>query len=294
MEVLQQIESGIIVTPRSKKRLLLSGDKSCLVTEDALESYPLYQGGIPILLEDPSEADEYICSSENIKTEYSYEYLKKRSKKLARIKERLLAGYRNEKSDAAFNAVFASQGETSVCLSVGGGPGRSHPQLTNLNIGPFPNVDIVADAHCLPYANESVDVVYCEAVLEHLHSPVTAIREMHRVLKRGGLLFSGTPFLQQYHGYPYHFQNFTLTGHEHLYRSCSFAILESGVRFGPFYTLVDLTFSGLRNYVPFPLRWPLTKLFNVMAIFLLIFDKFVYDKDNSYVLASSTYVVAQK
>jgi ubiquinone/menaquinone biosynthesis C-methylase UbiE len=56
----------------------------------------------------------------------------------------------------------------------------------NVNIGPFPKVDVVADAHLLPYADGSVDAIFCEAVLEHLAEPGQSVREMHRVLRRGG------------------------------------------------------------------------------------------------------------
>lgn len=294
MDIFQQIESGIIVSPRSGKRLKLSEDSASVITEDMSESYPLYQGRTPILFEDASWAESYIQASDNIKIEYSGEYLAKRSSCLSKIKEKLLQGCRNRESEKAFDNIFNNVSENAICLSVGGGPGRSHPKLINLNVGPFPNVEIVADAHNLPYADESVDEIYCEAVLEHLHSPITATQEMYRVLKKGGRVYSGVPFLQQYHGYPYHYQNFTLTGHAHLYESNKFKVLESGVRFGPFYTLVDLTFSGLRNYVRSPLRWLLTKFAVLMALILLRLDKYVYGKDNAYVLASSTYVVAQK
>ena len=72
---------------------------------------------------------------------------------------------------------------------------RSHPMLFNLNIGPFPNVDVVADAHSLPYADESVDVVHSEAVFEHLYNPGQASKEIYRILKKGGKAYICTPFL---------------------------------------------------------------------------------------------------
>lgn len=45
----------------------------------------------------------------------------------------------------------------------------------------------------LPFENDSFDVVVASHVLEHLQNPDFAIREMSRVLKKGGLLIVGTP-----------------------------------------------------------------------------------------------------
>ena len=46
----------------------------------------------------------------------------------------------------------------------------------------------VADAVSLPYADGSFDVVHAHQVLQHLTEPVTALREMARVCRPGGLV----------------------------------------------------------------------------------------------------------
>jgi SAM-dependent methyltransferase len=45
----------------------------------------------------------------------------------------------------------------------------------------------------LPFSNDSFDMVTCVAVLEHLFNPEKAVREMSRVLRRGGYLIVGVP-----------------------------------------------------------------------------------------------------
>lgn len=45
-----------------------------------------------------------------------------------------------------------------------------------------------ADVYALPYAAGSFDVVHAHQLLQHLKDPIEAIREMKRVLRRGGLL----------------------------------------------------------------------------------------------------------
>jgi ubiquinone/menaquinone biosynthesis C-methylase UbiE len=45
-----------------------------------------------------------------------------------------------------------------------------------------------ADVLALPYSESSFDVVHAHQVLQHLSDPVTALREMRRVLRPGGVL----------------------------------------------------------------------------------------------------------
>ena len=43
-----------------------------------------------------------------------------------------------------------------------------------------------ADAHNLPFENEMFDAVFCLEAIEHVVDPLRVMREMHRVLKKGG------------------------------------------------------------------------------------------------------------
>ncbi|MDX2114070.1 MAG: methyltransferase domain-containing protein [Planctomycetota bacterium] len=48
---------------------------------------------------------------------------------------------------------------------------------------------VEGDAHALPFADQSFDVVYCRFLLEHVTDPVRVLREMRRVLSPGGRAF---------------------------------------------------------------------------------------------------------
>jgi SAM-dependent methyltransferase len=65
-----------------------------------------------------------------------------------------------------------------------------------------PSADFLADAHSIPFTDNSFDCVFSYAVLEHLHSPFMAIREIERVLRPGGLFIGtvsqGEPFHTSY------------------------------------------------------------------------------------------------
>ncbi|OGV68942.1 MAG: hypothetical protein A2283_16865 [Lentisphaerae bacterium RIFOXYA12_FULL_48_11] len=164
----------------------------------------------------------------------------------------------------------------------------------NVNIGPFPNVDIIADAHCLPYANNSVDAIYCEAVFEHLHTPVLAAQEICRVLKKGRKAYICTPFLQAYHGYPCHYQNFTLTGHINLFEKAGLKIVSSGTCVGPTYVLRNMIAVFIANYTPFPIRTILRILWAGVSMAIAPLDILLRNKNNSHIMASTTYLLAEK
>ena len=74
------------------------------------------------------------------------------------------------------------------------------------------NVDIYATAMALPFSENSVDVVILFDVLEHFNKCETAISEVVRVLKPGGLVLVQIPFLYPLHDSPYDYQRMTSFG----------------------------------------------------------------------------------
>lgn len=68
-------------------------------------------------------------------------------------------------------------------------------------------IDIVSDIIDIPVEDESFDVVLCSEVLEHLPYPEMAIKELARVLKKGGELILTAPFCSLTHFAPYYYCN---------------------------------------------------------------------------------------
>lgn len=73
-------------------------------------------------------------------------------------------------------------------------------------------VDVIADLHYLPLRDECVDSVLSVAVLEHTRLPWVCGRELWRVLKPGGRIVIGVPFLQPEHAVPHDFFRYTVYG----------------------------------------------------------------------------------
>jgi SAM-dependent methyltransferase len=99
-------------------------------------------------------------------------------------------------------------GEAGTVLDLGCGPRDQAAPLEWIGfkyVGvdySSPQADFLADAHSLPFKDESFDCVLSYAVLEHLHHPFVAIREINRVLKTGGIYIGtvsqGEPFHASY------------------------------------------------------------------------------------------------
>lgn len=68
----------------------------------------------------------------------------------------------------------------------------------NIDLNTFRGVHAVADAHSLPFRDESFDTCMLSAVLQYCADPGTVVREASRVLKPGGFLVIDAPFMQPY------------------------------------------------------------------------------------------------
>ena len=286
-----QLEREQLVCPRTRQPLRLNGDH--LESATGATRYPIVDG-VPLLLSDPERTlrDLGLQGGGMVA-----EYTGAPRKRLRRAWERIsgqVGDMRTATSGEAFRSLFDGLSEGALCISVGGGPVRVHPALVNVNIGLFPNVDVVADAYELPYADGVVDAVHCEAVLEHLEFPETAVREMYRVLRPGGRLFAATPFLQAFHGYPDHYQNFTRTGHVRLFERAGFTILSAGTCVGPTFAMRDLAANYLRKSFPGSAGKLTAALWSVVTLPVLYLDRFLNTRPQSVDVASTTYLQAVK
>jgi len=159
----------------------------------------------------------------------------------------------------------------STLVDVGSGPERLGKEFINVDVFPFPEVDIVADATALPFRNDSVDAAVSESLLEHVPDAYKVAREMVRIVKPGGIIYVSAPFIHPYHASPDDFNRWTISGLKHLYPDLE--IIKSGVRSGPWSALLlfmaywlGVIFSfGARNIAPF-----------LAHIFMLILGPFKY------------------
>ena len=106
---------------------------------------------------------------------------------------------------------------SEIVVNLGSGCSSLSPAILNVDIYPYPAVDLIADIQQLPFADSSVDVVICDAVIEHVRDPSAVVAEAYRVLKPGGRVLFYAPFICGIHGVPDDYQRYTPHGLEVLF-----------------------------------------------------------------------------
>jgi len=98
------------------------------------------------------------------------------------------------------------------------------PNRVGVDVLPDTGVQVIADAHFLPFAGGSFEQIICSEVLEHLYEPARAADEMARVLQKDGQLALTVPFVYPVHEAPHDYQRFTSYGLRRLFVSSGFDV----------------------------------------------------------------------
>lgn len=117
------------------------------------------------------------------------------------------------------------------------------------------NIDLVGTAYSIPVIGDSFDSALCTAVLEHLEEPEQALRECHRVLKRGSFAIYSVPFIWHLHEEPRDFYRFSKYGLKYLFEKVGFEIVELKALSGFWVTFGQLFVYNLYRFHRGPLRW---------------------------------------
>src|SRR5262245_26650389 len=97
-------------------------------------------------------------------------------------------------------------------LNLGCGEGRK-PGYVNVDWQKAVRPDVVHDLNCFPYPfpDESFDLIEASHVIEHLDRPFAVMRELHRILKSGGLLQIRVPHFSRGFTHAEHTHGFDVT-----------------------------------------------------------------------------------
>jgi SAM-dependent methyltransferase len=135
-----------------------------------------------------------------------------------------------------------------VILDIGSADSRGHysfgappeaARVTCIDIEYAPGVDIVADAHDLSMIEAgSADCIVAVGMLLHCRYPDRVISEFHRVLRPGGIVYVGAPFVSPHPGMPPVYYFYSMEGLE---VTCArFEKLDLGCTRGPASSMAHL------------------------------------------------------
>jgi len=196
--------------------------------------------GVPILI---NEDNSLFCVEDFTQRRATFFDTRPRSlaaRALARLTPSLTANIKGQANYARLADMLLTRSDAPKVLVLGGsaqGLGmeplseRGGIELVDTDVAFGPRTKIICDAHDIPFAEESFDGVVAQAVLEHVADPYRCVAEIGRVLKKEGLVYAETPFMQQMHGAPYDFTRFTIQGYRRLF--AAFEEIDCGVCTGP-------------------------------------------------------------
>jgi SAM-dependent methyltransferase len=105
-------------------------------------------------------------------------------------------------------------------LDLGCGPAKL-PGAIGMDIARLAGVDVIGNIERgLPFGNDTFDVVYASNLMEHIRDLTGLMREIHRVLKKGGILMVATPYCLSHKAFqdPTHVRFFSLDTFEYFCR----------------------------------------------------------------------------
>lgn len=245
----------ILQCPKTGAKLRWEGDHLISSADDGAEPhvYPILEG-IPILIDFESSV---LSEKETVEGIASSPIKRARYGTLAKLIKRLLSPAKRATRLNVSKLVDLLRKRCSPArvLVVGGGTvgqgmdalyANGDISIYSFDIYASDWVQLIADAHKIPFAEDTFDAVVIQAVLEHVLQPNTVVNEIWRVLKPDGLVYAETPFMQQVHEGAYDFTRFSESGHRYLFRQ--FEMISSGPNGGPgiqFMWSVDYLVRGL-------------------------------------------------
>lgn len=171
----------------------------------------------------------------------------------------------------------------------------SKGNVINLDISFYPNIDIVADAHDLPFKDASLDGIIIKNVFEHLRQPAVVLAEIKRVLKKDGLMYAKIPFMQPFHAVPDDYQRYSINGIMEFLKG--FEIVEEGISVGPSSALAWFLIEYLGVLFSFNTErgYKIAKgFFSYLIAPIKYYDIFFRNKKYAKNLASAFYVIAKR
>lgn len=114
------------------------------------------------------------------------------------------------------------------------------------------DTSVVGDAHAMGLRCNSVKGIILTEVLEHLHSPWLAVRELARILEPGGVVVVTVPQYWHVHGWPSDYYRYTHHGLRHLFEEAGLSLEVVNQMGGPFQLIYSALFLNIVPWIRRP------------------------------------------
>jgi uncharacterized protein YbaR (Trm112 family)/SAM-dependent methyltransferase len=297
---LSKVVQELLRCPVCRAKLDMMGEQFVCANPECGSHFPIIDG-IPILL----NKENSIFTIDDFLTRHNTTFNPGHNKvreTLYRLMPGISKNIKAEQNCEKFVNLLLGQSSAPRVLIIGGsilGQGveslvKSHSlDLVETDVSFGPRTMLICDAHDIPVEDESFDGVIVQAVLEHVVDPYRCVEEIYRVLKKQGLVYAETPFMQQVHMGRYDFTRFTYLGHRRLFRR--FDEIESGAICGPGMALAWAYQYFLWSFTESRVVRSFVRIFAVLTSFYLkYFDYYLIDKAGTLDAASGYYFMGRR
>lgn len=154
---------------------------------------------------------------------------------------------------------------------------------------PKKTIDYICDSKNIPVKDNSFDFILCTQVLEHVKEPHLVIKEMFRILKKGGKVFLTTHLCMEEHMIPYDYFRFTRYGLSYLAKSNGFRKAIIAPQGGRFIALSKMIQTAIPHILTKKYLIYLYYLIAIVPIFLINLILYYLDKLDKQKLLTTNY-----
>lgn len=291
----------LLSCPKCHAKLKQVGEQFECVNPECITRFPIVDG-TPVLINEPSSIFSLNDFTSQCIILSGNRYENKLKKIALRLIPRIGKNIKGNSNYSRMSKILLGQSTSPRILVIGGrilGQGmesianNTAIDLVESDVSFGPRTMLIVDAHDIPFQDESYDGVIIQAVLEHVVNPYRCCEEIHRVLKKQGVVYAETPFMQQVHGGGYDFTRFTHLGHRRLFRR--FKEIDSGAVCGPGMALAWSYQYFLLSFTTSRILRRLIRIFaGLTSFYLKYFDYYLIDKPSALDAASGYYFMGRK
>lgn len=160
----------------------------------------------------------------------------------------------------------------------------------------YGRISIISDLLCIPFVQNSFDMIICTQVLEHVCEPKIVLDEFARVLKPKGTIWISVPFFFEQHEIPYDYYRYTFYGLTHLVEASKFRIKQISWLDGYYGALAYQLNTAARFFKEVKANYPLAMLFKSLARYCNNKEKMMVEvaNDQPYIYGKNLILVAEK